>query len=62
MTTDPLLLEIIDKIDATGLISLADHRVLTATMMSDRPIALADTRKLQNIYHRLQRGFIQLVD
>ncbi|MGB0564172.1 MAG: hypothetical protein ACPGVO_20575 [Spirulinaceae cyanobacterium] len=62
MTTDPLLLKILHKIDTTGQISRADHLVLTATMVGESPIAPADTSKLQNICDRLLRGLIQLVD
>ncbi|NEO87645.1 MAG: hypothetical protein F6J87_25800 [Spirulina sp. SIO3F2] len=62
MTTDPLLLNILDKIDATGQITRADQMVLTATLVAKSTIALADSGKLQNIYDRLTRGAIQLVD
>lgn len=62
MITDPLLLNILDKIDTTGQITRTDQMVLTATLVEKSTIAPADSTKLQQIYDRLTRGTIQLVD
>lgn len=62
MTTDPLLLNTLNKIDATGQITHADQIVLTAMLMAKSTVAPDDNCKIQHIYDRLTRGAIQLVD
>ena len=56
------LTPIVQKILASGQITLADQQALAAAARSENPLAMDEQVEIRKVFELLQRGSLQVVD